>query len=445
MPRSSFQGAPQPQVLASAPPNLLDRRDLIYGSEIGAWLPDGTPPVNPGTGIPAKVTNARIPVVRFALHDTFTDLLDPLGNPGQISRADYRNAIIGITQTMGAVPWLKMLPIAKDLIGTKTGDIWCPPWTGDASGNLPTYKAMLAETRKVYSGPIIIESNNEMEYACWATWKTQNDGINPGSAGAVNVSKRIGEHYAATMPQLKKYARDVLGFSQVVLGGYLGISGGTQWGATITVDGTKPYGYAIGVGAADGRRWVTEFNTAVHSAFVTAGSSDWDYVPDFLSMHAYPHGGDFSTATTGYEFTDLTGYDSARPDDIAFAFYRNWITVARGLVNGIWTENGPDGLPVGPKIRFSISEWEAGLSNSGATWSGWTTGGRPEQFYAGWLQMLRGDGAVTGSGTRYWNANAFLLASESDTGSSKYYNLVKQDGSTQSWYDTFRSFSGAGY
>ena len=59
-----------------------------------------------------------------------------------------------------------------------------------------------------------------MEYACWTKWKTQNDNINPSSAGAAGVSKRIGEHYAATMPQLKKYARDTLGFQQVVLGGH---------------------------------------------------------------------------------------------------------------------------------------------------------------------------------------------------------------------------------
>lgn len=414
------------------PADLRARTDLIYGTEIGAWLNDGEPAV---TVAPAPARHARMPVVRFALHDTFTDLLDPNGNPGQITRADFRNVIDAIVNDFHAIPWLKCLPIAKGLIGTKNGSIWCPPWTGTIPVVwLNTYKAMLDEVAKVYRGPIIIESNNEMEYACWETWRDR-DGASLTGAGNNGVSTRIGQHYIQTMAELRRYARDTNGFAQVVVGGYIGVSGGPQWGATITVDGSKPYGYGF---SGLGSQWLNEFSTTVKAAYDTepAGTKA-DLVPDFLAMHAYPHGGDFATGATSYEFTGLTGYDAARPDDIAYSYYRQWLTNARTQLVATW------GATIGNAILLSISEWSAGLSRSDATWSGWTTTDRPEQFFAGWLTMLQGDGTTTGAGTRYWEASNFLLASESDAGASRYYNTVKQDGSVQTWYYTFRDVAAA--
>jgi hypothetical protein len=55
--------------------------------------------------------------------------------------------------------------------------------------------------------------------------------------------------------------------------------------------------------------------------------------------------------------------------------------------------------------------------------------------------MLAGDGELTDSGTRYWNANLFLIAGNSDTGTGRYYNIIRRDGSTPPWYDTFKTMS----
>ena len=64
-----------------------------------------------------------------------------------------------------------------------------------------------------------------------------------------------------------------------------------------------------------------------------------------------------------------------------------------------------------------------------------------QAFYSGWLHMLQGDGVTTGSGTRFWDANCFELASESPTGYGADYNLIREDGSTPAWYDTFKAIS----
>ena len=397
--------------------SLLTSKALIYGSEIGAWLTNGSPAVDPASGIPARTTAAAIPIIRYAVSDCFTGMTCGSDNhAGTMSRASFDQAVQGIANTDHAALWLKMVPIAADTIGTINGTVFCPPWTGDASGNLPMYKSVLAEAATAgYSGPIVIESNNEMEYACSAKWKAEGAAIS--GSGSVGVSKRIGEHFAATMPALKAYARG-LGFSQVVVGGYIGAGGGTNWGQACTVDATKPYGYNCGYST----RWVDEFNTAVHDAYVAAGSSNSDYIPDFEAIHAYPHSPDFSSSP-GYEFDD----------NIALAYYRNWIIQSRARVDQTW------GGTVGDQIRFSISEFSAGSSNSSGTWSGWSTAGRPEAFYTGWYGMLRGDGNLTG--TRYWNCNMFEIASNSDTGSGRYYNIIRADATVPSWYATFKTLS----
>jgi hypothetical protein len=407
-------GSPTPTATTTgtAPPpspssSLLNSKALIYGSEIGAWLHNGNPAVDPATGIPAKTTQAAIPVIRFAVPDCFTDMVCGTdGHTGTVLRSDFRHAITGITVTDAAVPWLKMVPIARDV---DNGAVFCPPWTGAADGNLNLYKAVLDEVKLAgYLGPVVIESNNEMEYTCWRTWQAQGAPIT--SAGSVGVSKRIGEHYAATMPALRAYAQG-LGFSEVVVGGYIGIGGGPGWGQSCTADTTKPYGYACGYQT----RWVDEFNTAV----LNAGAAP----PDFESIHAYPHGPDFACSPYAFD------------DNIAFAYYRNWIVQSRARVNAVW------GATLGSAIRFSVSEFTAGSSNSSGTWSGWTIAGQPEAFYNGWFGMLRGDGNLTGSGTRWWNNNVFEIASNSDTGLGRFYNLIRQDGTTPAWYDTFKTLS----
>jgi F5/8 type C domain len=392
-------------------PDLLSRRDLIYGSEIGCWQVTGKPAVDPTTVIPSKIIAARIPVIRFAVYDVFTDMTDPNGDPGTIRRSDFDNAISGIVNTLHAVPWIKLLPVARDAIDVKLGTVFVPPLT-NLGRDLEIHKAILAEVRKVYGGPIIVESDNEAEFDSYKIWGFAN-------GGSVGVSKALGDKYVATMPALKKYARDVLGFSQVVTVGYVGVSGGPGWGQRITADATKPYGYSCGYQA----RWIDEFNTAIQAAYAAHGN-DPDYIPDVESIHAYPHSPDFS---------DQAGYEL--DDNQIYAYYRNWLVQSRRRLAAIW------GPTVGDKIRFSISEWNAGSHNTDGTWSGWSTPSRVQAFYNGWLTMLQGDGTTTGAGTRYWNANVFELASEAPTGYGAYYNLVRKDGTTPAWYDTFKAIS----
>jgi hypothetical protein len=117
-----------------------------------------------------------------------------------------------------------------------------------------------------------------------------------------------------------------------------------------------------------------------------------------------------------------------------YSYYRNWLIKSRAVVNSVWP------TAIGANIRFSLSEWNAGSSNSTGTWSGWTTPGRPEQFFSGWYEMLRGDGVTTGSGTAYWNSNLFVIASNSDTGTGRFYNWIRKDGSVPSWYHTIKAY-----
>jgi hypothetical protein len=408
---------PTPTVTAtpSPPPvgsDLLQRRDLLYGSEIECAQVDGRPAVDPATGIPSEITAAGIPVVRFMVYDVFTDMTDPNGDPGTIRRADFDKAISGIINTLHAVPWITLLPvIGAEKIDTKLGTVFVPP-LNNLGRDLAMHEAILAEVRKVYGGPIIVESDNEGEYDSWRTWGFS-------SAGTVGVSKALGDKYVAIMPALKKYCRDVLGFSQVVTVGYVGVSGGPGWGQSVTPDASKPYGYACQYSS----RWIDEFNTEIHNAYVAHGD-DPDYIPDAESIHAYPHSPDF-TDTPGYAFDD----------NMVCAYYRNWLVQSRGRLDSIW------GSSIGDNIRFSISEWNAGADNSDGIWSGWSTPSMVQAFYSSWLHMLQGNGVTTGTGTRFWDANCFELASESPTGYGAYYNLIREDGSTPAWYDTFKAIS----
>jgi len=393
------------------PADLLQRFDLLYGAEIGCWLTDGDPAVNPSTGIPSKIMAAGVPVIRFSVYDVFTDMTDPRGNPGTISRTDFDHAIAGIVTTLHAIPWFTFLPVAREAVDRKPGTVFVPPLS-NLGRDLPLHEAILAELRQVYGGPIIIESDNEGEYDCYRAWGFAN-------AGSVGVSQALGDKYVATMPALKKYARDVLGFAQVVTVGNIGVPGGPAWGQAVTPDASKPYGYA----AEYESRWIDEFNVEVHNAYLAHGN-DPDYIPDVESIHSYPHGPDFTTKA-GYEYDDRKIY----------AYFRNWIIHSRQRLDAIW------GSAIGDQIRFSLGEWNAGANNADGTWSGWSTPSRVQTFYRGWLRMLQGNGVTTGSGTRWWNANCFELAGEAPTCLGHFYNLIRKDGSTPAWYGPFKPVS----
>lgn len=461
---------------------LLQRTDLIYGSEVGAWRTDGGNAVSNSTVI-ARITEAKIPLIRWAVRDTFTDRThSSLGQTGTQSRTDFDTAINGFINTLGAVPMIKLPPITKEALGSPSGPasttrnvtvtttsgsttVTATPGTfnprdalgfitgtgipagariepyvsssqvgiatrvgttttyttatATASGtvtaavgqdsswvaaatfapvygsdttlaqNLDTYKAIIAQ-----AGPRvrIYESNNEMEYTASRYWQSQ--GAPFTSAGSVGVSTMLGKHYAATMPALKKYARG-LGF-EIIGMGYAGISGGTGWGNTIASPNTRTF---------------TEFNTAAHDAYVAA-KGDPDYIPDAVSVHAYPHSGDFTMNSTS-------------TDDI-ITYWDNWAAAQRTVLTSIW------GATIGSRIKLSVSEWNAGFTNDGgAGWTGFTTTGGDDvaYFYDQWLRMLRRNG--------FWHASCFALASNGP----QNYDMITETGATRPQYAPFKALS----
>jgi hypothetical protein len=411
----------------TSPADLLQQKGLIYGSEIGGWLTGGSPATDVASGVPGKVMAAGVPVIRYSARDCFTDeICGRNHHAGTLARTDFDHGVQGITSSMHAIPFIKLLPVSA------AGSTFCPDKNADLTLanpalNLPYYKSMLAEISNGvgYHGPIIIESSNEMDYDCATHWFGTG-----ASAGLAGVSTLIGQHYAANMPALVKYARDTLHFSQVVSVGYIGVSGGgygsltNGWGANCTANATVPYGYACGYRV----RSITEFNNAVVAAYRLNGN-DPDYVPNAESIHGYCHSTDFQPAS----FTP-NPYDF--DDNVCYAFYRSWIVKSRAYVNSIW------GAAIGNNIRFSMSEWQAGAcATTTNCWSGFSSASKVQAYYDGWYRMLRGDGNTAGTGTRYWSANLFAIASFTDTDPNGVYNLVRPDGTTPPWYDTFKSMS----
>jgi hypothetical protein len=408
---SSAPSPPAPRALRD-PTGLLGHSNLLYSSEIGAWEGAGGPAVtNPA--VAGEIRAAKIPAIRFSVYDCFTgERCGRDRHEGTQSRAAFQSAIRGITQTDGAIPWLKFLPVSRSNIHGIIGAIFCPPADGsDWAMNLPANKAVLAATAAVYRGPVILEDNNEAEYDCAPFWGYP-------TTGAPGVSTKLGDIYVATMPALVADAHR-LSFSSVVTIGYLGISGGPGWGDPCTPDGSAPYGYDCAVPT----RYVDEFNTAVHAAYL-ASHDNPDYLPEVESVHSYCHSTDF-TSKPGYPV----------PDAMCYAWQREWLLMARAQVEQIW------GNSIGSQIRFAVSEWSGGTYRTPAdSWVGYRNGGMPP-YVSGYLKMLEGDGKVTGSGTGYWGASLFQLASNPQ---GNGYNLIEPDGSPSDYYAAFKAASLSG-
>ena len=436
----------------------------LYGTEVGCWHTDGSPEVyegsstyTPDSGIPAKVIDAGLTVVRFSVYDIFTSWTGgnpwpaqfsggsgkrPDGSNGTQSLANFQKALHGLTQHFGPkmVLLFKLLPNAG---GVNTGveqRIFMPP-LDNLSRDLNIHKAILYEIAQVYTGPIIIESDNEGEYTAtdssypstWrSTWGFTSD-------SNTYLSHNLGMKWNATMPAVKKYARDDLGFNEVITVGYIGLGGGAaRSGSSYTADGGYDYGY----------HWTTtkqlhlnEFITAAKSGTYSKNSSgtnvtnypnnydstgDADYIPDSVSIHDYSHGPNF-VASAPYECDD----------NLIKSYWRQWIKDGRANMRSIL------GTTLGDKVLFSVSEWAAGSSNSVGVWSGWSTPATVQTFYSGWFDMLRGNGTLTGSSsTRWWVNIQFCLASnESSPGTA--YDLIGHDSpwTATAWYSTLKELS----
>jgi hypothetical protein len=376
---------------------LLARKDLIYGSEIGAWRTSGKPAVDTTTSIPASVQAAKVPLIRFSQYDSFSGVTNPNGTTGTESRTTFDSAIDGIRNNLKAEPLIKLLPIAPDQMGnplapTPDGTVFCPPATGTATQNLGIYQDLVQQAG---SRVRFYESSNEMEYTCAGKWGFP-------SAGSVGVSKRLGEHYAQNMPALKKYAR-TLGF-EIISIGYIGVSGGTGWGDSI---------------ASPNTRSMTEFMTAAHDAYVANGN-DPDYIPDVVSIHAYPHSPDF-----GFSYNSSTGTvtSAGNTTDQIIQYFDNWSTANRSVINSIW------GPTLGPNIKLAVSEWNAGNS----VWPGFTatSGDNVSYFYTQWLTMLRRN--------NFYLADQFAIASND----SSNHDMIREDGFLRQQYYAFKDVATA--
>lgn len=367
---------------------LMQRQDLIYGTEIGAWRPDGKPTIDTTTNIPSLTQAAGITSVRFAESDCFQGMTCGTDNhAGTATKANFDSAINGIINNLGAVPIIKLEPIAgSDTINGINQSVFCPP-TNNLAMNLPMDEAIVA-----YAGNRVhlYESTNEGEYDCASTWGYP-------SAGSAGVSTILGEHFAQNMPALKKYARG-LGINIKTIG-YIGVAGGVGWGQTCTTPRLRS---------------IDEFNNAAYQAYVNAGN-DPDYIPDAESIHSYPFPSDFpetSSVECVYQYYKL--------------FIQDW---RQELVN-IW------GPTIGNQIKLADTEWEAGQ----LSWSQWSNPSAVESFDDGWIKyVLQGQAlpdASVGTTERLWAANLFDDATDNDN-----YDFIKPDGTTQPWYDTFKTDS----
>jgi hypothetical protein len=408
------------------PQDLLTRTDLIKATEIGEWqVPNGGSPTV-DQPIAQETVDAAATVVRVAVADCFTGTTCGSDNhAGTVSRASFDTTIQRIRDNIHPVAiWFKLLPTSHDYPSTATATSFCPPWTGPANQSQAMYQDQVNEIHAAgWTGGLILELSNEMYFDCTSgtagPWDVQS-GTNLGG-GSVGVSKRVGEHYAANAPALKTYAQG-LGFSQVVVGDDIGVPGGAQWGQSFVPDVNGPYGYTW----TYQNRWVDEFNNAVLAGAAAA--------PDFEAWHAYPHSPD-NYAAAPYESTLGDPASAVDDDQIIYSYFRGQITRYRQRVDAIW------GSTFGDQVRFAISEGSPGANNTGGTWAGWTTAGRPEQFLGGWLDMLKGDGGLTGTGTRYWEFTLFCDACNGDTGAGHFYDIIHQDGTLPSWYTTWKNFT----
>jgi hypothetical protein len=404
---------------AAASTNLLTQTNLIDGSEIGMWETNGGPALNNST-VTSDVTATKTPLIRYGVYDCFTDeTCGTDSHTGSMSKSTFETTVSGITGTLHAVPWIKLVPGGNGTVNSIDQSKFCPPATGttgtDWGMNLAMDEEVLQAISAVYTGPIVVEDDNEGEYSCYASW-----GFSSG--GSVGVSTDLGHMWSATMPALKAYALG-LGFSQFVSVGYMGVNGGPGWGQSCTSAAGYPYGYNCAVST----RWVDEFNNQVESDYAAASTNKSYYIPDVESVHSYCHGNDFATAPYTFD------------DNECYAFQREQITSFRSQADSIW------GSTIGDNIRFSVSEWSPGeCPSSGSCWSGWSgcpssCGTAPGAYIDGYLSMLAGDGNTTGSGTAYWDANLFVWASNCGGGADQVYNIANCDGTTPAWYSNVKT------
>ena len=252
---------------------------------------------------------------------------------------------------------------------------------------------------------------------CWATWRAQGAPIS--DAGSIGVSRRLGQAYAAVMPILKAYALS-LGFSQVVDVGYIGVSGGTRWGQRCTRAASAVFRYACSYQAALDRPVQHGRPGGLHPQRPQPRRHPSSGVnPRLSALGGLRHGAKLRLRRQ-HSACLLPPMDRVEPEPLGFDLGRadrQQYPLCDQRVECRRVDNGSD--VVGMDVIESSSELLQPVA----------------RHAAGKRRHDRGWHAVLGRGV------CFELASNSDTGSGRYYNLVNEDGTTPPWYTTFSRMS----
>lgn len=289
--------------------SFFDRGDILYGSEIGSWKMqdnryDGHYMINYNNSCPACVQlalDAKIPVVRWAVSDTFTDQKNPARQYGSIPRTQFDSVINGIRNTLEAYPFIKLQPISP----ISTND-FCPESWG--TPNLLEFdKSIIKQAGNKVQ---LYEIANEMEHDC---------GYSLAETGT-----KAGQYWVQVAPKLKKYARS-LGFE-------IYIGGAAFQTANINA----------GTDSADAKKF-QDFLQVIKTEYDNPSSPyyhDADLIPSFVSFHVY-----------GIEYVNIVGGSSTPLDGITH--YGDLIDSIQTNIDFIWGS-------LGSSIKMVCSEWNVG-------------------------------------------------------------------------------------
>lgn len=212
--------------------SVFERKDLIYGTEIGAWDLDGGIAV----GQPAarqSVVAARTHLIRWGVWKKFDYLQQ--GQADSMTVEQFDTALDGI-HDLGAIPLVKLPPI-WDQQCDGAPDYWNVEWLREI-------------VKRAGSRVQLYEFGNEPDKQCGWT------------------AERFASEWNRVVPDLKKYARS-MGF-EIYVGGP-----------------------AHANANPDSIAYIEDFLVRVRDAYVATG--DADVVPDFVSLHTYPNSTDDPT------------------------------------------------------------------------------------------------------------------------------------------------------
>ncbi len=205
--------------------SVFDRRDLIYGSEIGAWDMNGGTALTNATAR-TNIMNAKIRVIRWGEWAKF----DYMGQGGSVPKQTLAqfNAVVDGIHGLGAIPLIKLPPIwDKQCDGSL--DYWNLDWQKEIIKNAG-------------SRVQLYEFGNEPDGYCGWTSATYTSNWNQ------------------MVPQLKAYARS-LGF-EIYVGGP-----------------------AMANSYPENVSYIQNFLNGVKTTYQQNG--DRDVIPDFVSSHTY--------------------------------------------------------------------------------------------------------------------------------------------------------------